>query len=302
MDVSVIFVNYRTSGLIAESIRSIIRHTEGVSYEIIIVDNNSEPEFQSNIQNSLSIDKPLDIRYLALPENIGFGRANNKGWEISKGRNIFFLNPDTLLLNNAIKLLSDFLDRHPKAGACGGNLYGTDLQPAFSFSRILPGLKWELNELLNYIPQKISFGKDSHFNTSTKTLPVKYITGADLMVKRTVLNITGGFSSDFFLYYEETDLCYRILNVGYKIFNIPEAKIQHLESKSMEESGEFQSDFKTKYLEKSRKIYYSRNVGSFRQILSDAIYLAFLKSRALLIRDKRKKEYYNARIKYFNDK
>ena len=299
MDVSVIIVNYNTSRLIVDCVESILQQTQGVSYEVIIVDNNSEADFEEKISKRIPDNFSSLFHFLSLPENIGFGRANNEGLKIATGRNIFFLNPDTVLINNAIKILSDFLDFHPKAGACGGNLYNADMQPVHSFRRFLPGIFCEFNELLNNRPQRLLFGKNSSHNHTSHTLKVGFITGADLMVKRSVLSTTGGFSKDFFLYYEETDLCYRIKKKGWEIYSVPEAKILHLESKSFSATEAYESEFKTQMLEKSRNIYYRRNINNFTKEISNLIYSMFLKSRAHIITNTRKKEYYLKRIKYF---
>lgn len=89
------------------------------------------------------------IIYKYLPENLGFGRANNIGINLSKGRNVLFLNSDTVLLNNAVKILSDFLDLNLNVGACGGNLYDGCMNPAQSYRMMLPSVAWELNSLFN---------------------------------------------------------------------------------------------------------------------------------------------------------
>lgn len=297
MDVSIIIVNYNTSNLIASCIESIIEYTSGIKYEVIVVDNNSEPDFIEIINRSIPLEKKDAFHFLSLPENIGFGRANNEGLKIAKGRNILFLNPDTLLLDNSIKILSDFLDSHPEAGACGGNLVDENFKPAFSFKRFLPGCFWELNELLNTIPQKIFYGASQTFNYKNKPLKVGFISGADLMVKKNVLDTTGAFRDDYFMYFEETDLCHRIRKHGWKIYNIP-VRIQHLESRSLPESDSYQSEFKTKHLELSRQIYYQLNVKGLEGKLSQLLYYLFLHSRLLLLKNKNKREYYAQRLKY----
>lgn len=302
MDVSVIIVNYKTSELIIDCVKSIMGKSSGITYEIIIVDNNSDSSFQEVITSSLGDDKTPEVHFIALPENIGFGRANNEGLKMAKGRNIFFLNPDTIITNNAIKILSDFLDNHPEAGACGGNLLDEKMEPNFSFKRWLPGIRWETNELLNCIPQKLCFGSNSYFNFTRKPLEVAYITGADLMVKRKVLDRIGAFRNEYFLYFEETDLCFRIKKNGWKIYSVPDAEIQHLESKSFSGKDSYQSEFKTRCIEKSRKIFYALNKGKTASLLSNSIYILFLSSRILLIKNDRKKDYYLQRLKYFKEK
>ncbi|MCH5226501.1 MAG: glycosyltransferase family 2 protein [Muribaculaceae bacterium] len=298
--VSVIIVNYNTAHLIADCVKTILDKTEGIGYEIIVIDNNSEKDFKEIILEKVPDEKKDIFQFISLDENKGFGKANNEGIKIAKGRNILFLNPDTLLVNNAIKILSDFLDSHPKAGACGGNLLDINGTPMYSYNMVLPGPFWELNELLHDIPKNIVFGKKNNiFNNTSQPMKVGYITGADLMVKRMVLDKTGYFRHEFFLYYEETDLCYRIKKAGWDIYSVPQAQIIHLESKSMPENGKWESEFKTKQIEKSRHIYYKLNHGPIKRGISNFLYSLFLLSRWWLISTGPKKNYYKLRYHYF---
>jgi GT2 family glycosyltransferase len=84
-DVSIIIVNYNTSALIKNLLDSLYEKTEGISYEVIIVDNKPTEQFAIDLKDYLD-----RIIYLPLKENVGFGRANNEGLKIAKGRNIFF--------------------------------------------------------------------------------------------------------------------------------------------------------------------------------------------------------------------
>ena len=93
MDVSIIIVNYKTVSLILKCLNSIQRLTRKISYEIIVVDNNSNDDFATYIQQQYP-----KVKCVSLPENMGFGRANNEGVKLAKGRNILFLNPDTICL------------------------------------------------------------------------------------------------------------------------------------------------------------------------------------------------------------
>lgn len=228
----------------SECIDSVIAKTKGLDYEIILVDNAStdgSKEF---------FNRDIRVRYIYLDENLGFGRANNKGIAVAEGRNILFINSDTLLLNNAIKILSDYLDNNPKAGACGGNLLNSDYTPSFSFERYFPSVRTEVNTLFRNLPDRIRYGKNVHFNHTGKDLQVADITGADLMMKKTVLDLVGNFNPSFFLFYEETELCFRVRKSGYAIFSVPQAQIMHLIGKSSININRIQ------HFEKSRKTFY----------------------------------------------
>ena len=228
MDVSVIIINYNTCQMTAECIDSVFEKTEGIEFEIILVDNASTDGSRE------FFEKDKRITYIYNYENLGFGRANNVGIEIAKGRNILFLNSDTLLINNAITILSNYLDENSRVGACGGNLYTKDLKPNHSFRRIAPSIADEVNTFFAKVPTKIIYGKNEEFNHSRKPLSVKYITGADLMIKKSVINNIGVFDPRFFMYYEETELCHRVRKNGYKIMSVPYAEIIHLDGGSFQ--------------------------------------------------------------------
>lgn len=267
MDVSVIIINYRTAELVAACVKSIIKFTRDVSYEIIVVDNHSEDDCKDVLSE---ISK--NIIFIELEDNLGFGVANNKGVEVSSGRNILCLNPDTILINNAIKELSFFLDSHGKVGVCGGNLYDEKMNPTHSFFRYLPSVFWEINVLFLGYMEKLFYYGNYDFNKKGTPFEVGYITGADLMVRRDVFKLAGGYSSDFFMYYEDTDLCFRIKRLGYKIYSVPTAAIQHLEGRSFDKERCMVNERRIRLMEKSRLIYYKRNVGRFERFVSNMIY------------------------------
>lgn len=277
MDVSIIIVNYNTKKIIENCIQSIYDKTTGIDFEIIVVDNASRDGSQQ-----MMAEKFQDVKLIELNENIGFGRANNNAIEFATGRNILFLNPDTKLINNAIKVLSDYLDNSPKSGACGGNLLDENLKPAQSFRLIYPSLFFEVNEMLMKIPEKLLFGKSREYNYSNKYKSVAYITGADLMIKKTVIDKVGFFNPLFFMYFEETDFCNRINKLGYKIISIPEAKIQHLEGKSFG-NHKVNADRINQY-ETSRKKYYSLHYSKSYSKVVNMIYLANILLRISLQR------------------
>lgn len=227
MDVSIIYVNYKTSELVKDSIRSVIALTTGITYEVIVVDNHSEDHSLSLIQEEF-----LEIIPIQSPENLGFGRANNLGLEVAKGDCILFLNPDTLLRNNAISILYHFLASSDNVGACGANLYDELGQPTTSFSWRFPSASELFLSVFYLSVNSFTQPRSIYFNHTGKPLDVASIIGADLMVKRSVLQETGAFDPDFFLNYEETELCYRIKKWGYRIVSLPEAEITHFEGRS----------------------------------------------------------------------
>ena len=294
LDVSIIIVNYNTLSVTSSCINSLFNATTRITFEVILVDNAST----DGSKEFFKADSR--IIYIYNEQNIGFGQANNKGLSIAKGRNIFFLNPDTLLLNNAVKILSDYLDANIEIGACGGNLYDEQMQCAHSYFMLLPSVRWELNWWSKGLLEKILWGRNSQFNHSGLPRKVGYICGADLMVKHSVLRQVGGFSPAFFMYYEETDLSYRIKKAGYTIYSVPGARIQHLEGKSFKKSL---NTSRMLYLEKSLSTYHSLHTGIVRRKIIQVMRLLRLFVKYRIVSHKNcPNELYRERIRLILEK
>lgn len=220
-DVSIIIVNYNTSELTAKCVDSIIEKTTDIEYEIIVVDNASK-------EDTGILEHNNNIRFVASDTNLGFGKANNLGAKDARGEYLFFLNPDTYLINNAIYILHKAMSENRETGICGGNLFKKDMTPNHSFQLRFPGIWAELTDTVS----KVFHRRNRDFNYSDKPKEVAYITGADLMIKKDLFDEVGGFDKDFFMYFEETYLCHSVKSLGYKIMNIPDAHIVHLEGSS----------------------------------------------------------------------
>ncbi len=232
VDVSIIIVNFNTCKLVRNCIQSIREKTADITYEIIVVDNDSRVD-------DSKVLLPLEsVTFIQAKENVGFGRANNLGASVAHGLFILFLNPDTLLLNNAIFEMVSFLKKENNVGACGGNLFDASGEPTHSFSRLYPSITKDIDFALKRGISKLLYGRNHEFNYTSRPLQVAYVTGADLMIPRYVWDAVGGFSEDFFMYYEETELEKRIRNTGYRIYSQPSACIMHLEGRSFSVSIE----------------------------------------------------------------
>lgn len=257
MDVSIIMINYNTMELTKNAISSLREKTKGIEYEIFLVDNNSKDGSQEYF-STLQMD---NFKYIQSGDNLGFGRANNLAYLKTKGRYIFLLNTDTLLINNAVKIMFDVMEKNKKIGISGGNLYDLEMKPAHSFGRKIYSINSHIKEEIISI-LKIFFKKEKRlnknlkrndFNYTDKNMEVGYITGADMMIKRECIEKVRFFDSEFFMYFEETELTYRIKKMGYKVLSIPEAKIIHLEGKSTkfkEQKVKMFNESKFKYFEK----------------------------------------------------
>ena len=227
--VSIIIVNYNSLSLVKDCILSILQKVSSINYEIIVVDNNSEDIHE--------LERLSDnIIVIQLDENLGFGRANNKGVDYSSGEYLFFLNPDTYFINDALKILYEEIKKNKRIGVCGGNLYDDSLRPIHSYNDISLSFKY-VSKLMLTPPKFFGDIKRQH-NFSMNNKQVGYITGADLMIKRDVFEKCGSFPNNIFMYYEDVYLCYRVKRSGLEIVSVPNAKIVHLEGQSMEKNIE----------------------------------------------------------------
>lgn len=251
-DVSIILVNYNTAKVTEQCIDSIFSRTHDLCFEIIVVDNASTDESRE------MFSRRMDITYIYSEINLGFGRGNNLGLQFANGKNILFLNTDTILLNNAIKILSDYLNSNPCVGACGGNLYNRDLMPTLSFERLRLSIKREICKLTKGSLLWLFYGRNRFFNYSGHPLEVGYVSGADFMTRKALLDEVGGFSDDIFMYYEESELTERIVKVGYKIHSVPNAKIQHLEGGTVQARGTQFNEKKARWMAESQKYYLTK--------------------------------------------
>lgn len=228
IDVSIVIVNYNTIELLLNAIDSVKEKTIGITYEIIVVDNNSSDNSEQIIIKKYS----NDVTYIKLSENIGFGRANNEGFKIAKGRNVLCLNPDTLLINNAIKILNDYLDENENVGVVGSQLYFEDGRKQYSYNIAFPSIS-ELIKRFCFVAKIISIKKRHPIIQPYK---VASVVGASMMIRSDIISLTGGFNPAFFMYAEEDEWCYRIIKLNYNVFHIPQSKVTHLDGRSFSDS------------------------------------------------------------------
>jgi GT2 family glycosyltransferase len=257
MDASIVIVNYNTRELTKACVRSIHIKTLGVKYEIIIVDNNSS----DGSQEMLAKEFPHTI-LIANTQNLGFGVACNMGIKRSKGKYVFLLNSDTALINNALKIFYDFMEKpgNEKIWCCGGMLYDGDMNLCPSYGNFPSLLQVALEQFSlvrlfkKFHENKLAIAVAKGFHSITE---VPFVCGADMFIRRSHLNDTSVFDEQFYLYFEETYLSYIMRNKGFRSVIIPEAKIIHLVSRS---SSKF-SGPRIGFFLKSEFLYFNKVYG-----------------------------------------
>jgi hypothetical protein len=269
MLLSTIIVNWNTNELVLKCLQS-IEDTHFANSEIILVDNASQDGSVETVKQRF----PL-IKLLENPGNVGFGAANNQGFAQSSGKYILFLNPDTEVAPDAVSVLLDFMETHPKAGAAGPLLLNTDgsLQLSCSPFPTLLRETWRMFLLDNLI----HFGEYNQKKwDQTKTREVDSIKGACMVIRREALDQVGLFDPNYYMYTEEIDLCYRIKHADWKLFWVPQAKVIHHGGQSTRLVAEkmFLSLFKTKIL------FFRKHFGNLSAFLYKIILFAASLPRA----------------------
>lgn len=229
MDVSIVIVNYNTCRKTSECLASIFAQTTGLDFEVIVVDNASTDDSVKCLRQ--------DPRIVLVenPTNPGFGAANNVGADRATGKYLFFLNSDTLLLNNAVKTFFDYLESHPgRKRICGCVLQNADGSKGgtVGFPTLAGTLKWAASCHVRWLFRR-AFGLSApaydyrKAEAADEAVPVDVVSGADLFMPADMFRSCDGFDTRFFMYFEEVDLQKRLADQGVERLLIPGPGIYH---------------------------------------------------------------------------
>jgi GT2 family glycosyltransferase len=227
MDVSIIIINYKSCALVMDCIKSIVQQTSAGSYEIIVVDNDS----QDGAKEKILAAHPA-VKWLQLHYNAGFARANNAGMKIATGEYYLILNADTIILDDAIGKSLALLKNYPGAVGCGIQLLNTDGSTQISGAHFIKG---GLNTLLPlpYVGRLIRYLGYTFKSTVPSVqhvqqdVEVDWIVGAYMLVKAGAATTSSMFDEDFFMYAEEIEWCARLRKQG-KLVLFAAPKIIHI--------------------------------------------------------------------------
>ena len=217
IDISVIIVSYNVSEYIISCIESIYKHSsKNIIFEIIVIDNNSIDDSVEQIKKLFPKVKLIENDF-----NHGFSKAVNKGVSESKGNQILILNPDTLLIDNALEKFSVAVNHNEKVGAVGALLLdenGFVQQSCWKYPTLM-------NTILSiFFLDFLNIKKNYKIESFSKLTEVSTISGAVFFIKRKLFLDTGGFNEDLF-WMEDIDLCVRLRKKGYFNYFSPENKL-----------------------------------------------------------------------------
>jgi len=231
-DISIIIVNYNVKDLADNCISSIYKaNVSNYALEIFFVDNYSVDgsfEFISS--------KYPDVKCIKNSQNLGFSKANNIALNQAKGKYVLILNPDTVLEEGTFGKMIDFVESDDNIGAVTSKLILGNGELDKACKRSFPTLSAALPRILGLsavFPKNKFFGKyNLTYLDENKIHEVDAICGAFMFIPKKVLDETGFFDEDYFMYGEDIDLCYRIKHKGYRNFYYPEVTTVHLKGGS----------------------------------------------------------------------
>jgi len=226
IDISIIIVNWNTRKVVSNCLRAIREAASDISKEIIVVDNASSDDSVVRIKS----DFP-EVAVIENKSNKGFAAANNQGYNTSRGKFILFLNSDTIVQRGSLQSMVSLLENHHDAGLCSCRLLNSDgsIQPNVrhfpSFRAML--FRYTFFKYLGLFKADRAFYRMRRFPYN-EISQVDQVTGAVMMAKRSLLEKIGCMDEKLFMYFEETDLCYRIKEAGAAVYFTPDGEITHL--------------------------------------------------------------------------
>lgn len=231
MDLSIVIVNYNVKEFLTQCLESIYRSKTDYAFEVIVVDNASTDSGESRILKAFP-----EVRWIANTENVGFGRANNQGFEAAKGTYTLILNPDTVVQEDTLEVCIDYLKRHPEVGGLG--IKGIDGTGQFlpESKRGLPTpmtALWKITGLSRIFPKSAFFARYhmGHLDPNGNH-KVDILVGCFMMVPTALLQEVGGFDPRYFMYGEDIDLSYELLKTGRENHYISDSQIIHYKGES----------------------------------------------------------------------
>lgn len=253
-DIAAIIINYNSSDFTINCINSIIEKTEkNLNYQIIVIDNASEKEDFLKLSEKIKSISFTNLQLVRSKINTGFGGGNMHGVQFSNAKYYAFINNDSIFINDCLGIIYNHMENNNEYGICAPMCYKED-------GKLLPTLDHfasPIKELFGRsILEKINPEKYPNRKIEyTKPQKGQFVSGSFMMVRANDFNAVGGFDTNIFLYYEETDLCKRLQKINKFAYLIPEAKFVHYHGASTPKSIAIKTELKISLLYIIRKHY-----------------------------------------------
>lgn len=280
--ITVVIVNYRTPDLTVACLKSLEPEIARIpGSRAIVVDNASDDGSGTIIPEAIrrhGFDRWCGFHQL--PVNGGFGYGNNEAIRRSRdgaGRNpdlIWFLNPDTVVLPGALRELVNFMLERPHVAIAGGRIENEDGSLQHSAFRFISPLGELENALANRFATRLLSRYVVAPDAPDSPTRVDWVSGANMMIRGSVFEKLEGFDEEYFLYFEETDLCLRAARGGHESWYVPDSRIVHLMGQSTGVTGGRKSSKRRpEYWFRSRRRYYAKNLGQMALHTANLLWL-----------------------------
>jgi len=279
-EISVCIVTYKAKDFLRDCLHSLIENTH-LTYEVIVIDNGSN----DGVDVMLESEFP-SIQFIQNASNLGYTFPMNQALRQGKGRYLLQLNPDTLILPNALDRLVEFADAHPQIGICGPKVLNRDMTLQKSCRRGEP-TPWAIfTYFLGFskrFPKSKSFGQyQLNYIDEDETHPVAGVSGSCMLIRRELIEQIGYLDERFFAYQEDADFCFRARAAGWQVYYFPGAKIIHYGGRGGSQVEPYRSIIAW---HRSYFLYYQKHLQkNYFFLLNWLLYLAmFLKLMGALI-------------------
>ncbi|MGL4597421.1 MAG: glycosyltransferase family 2 protein, partial [Bacteroidia bacterium] len=289
MKLSVIIVNYNVQHFLEQCLHSVRKAAGSIPLEVFVVDNNS-------VDGSVAMvrEKFPEVSLIANRENTGFSKANNQAMRLAKGEYVLLLNPDTVVEETTFSKVIAFMDAHAEAGGLGVQMLDGKGNFLPESKRGLPTPRvafYKIFGLSALFPKSKVFGRyhlgylDQH-----QTHEIEILSGAFMLMRKTALDQVGLLDEAFFMYGEDIDLSYRIVQGGWKNYYFHDTRIIHYKGESTKKSSvNYVFVFYRAMVIFAQKHFSQKNARLFSLLINMAIWLRagaaiaarFLKAMAL---------------------
>jgi O-antigen biosynthesis protein len=273
MQLSVIIVNYNVRHFLEQALLSVRKACQGLETEIIVVDNHS-------VDGSVQMVRDVfpEVQLIANEHNPGFSIANNQAIHLAKGKYILLLNPDTIVEEDTFRKVIDFMDTHAEAGALGVRMLDGKGRFLPESKRSLPTPWVAFYKIFGFsalFPKSKRFGKyHLTYLSPEQTHEVEVLSGAFMLLRKSVLDEIGLLDETFFMYGEDVDLSYRVIKAGYKNYYFADTSIIHYKGESTKKGSlNYVKVFYQAMLIFARKHFSRNHQQIFFLLIHIAIYL-----------------------------
>ena len=230
---SIIIVSYNVRDDLYECLKSVSEAEFRDPLQVIVVDNGSRDGTVEMVRSAFP-----QVEMICNDGNVGFPRANNQALVLARGTFTLYLNPDTVVMTDTLSTCVRYMREHPEVGLLGCKVVFPDGKIQYECARNFPTLEasvWEAFYLHMLFPKHRRFGKTlMGYWDHNDSREVPCLVGAFMLSRLTILKALGGMDESVFMFLEDVDLCYRVLQSGWTVYYLADVTIVHKSGRSRE--------------------------------------------------------------------